>query len=338
MKRKFGWILPALFVTAMALQFLTVSRPALAVGDICRVCVKAGTDDAGKELEKAGAVADLYILATSPSEGRYEFIGGGDTEMPADADGWRAMAQTAAAASVGKTVPVVSGAKLGEWVTTDDTGADLQPGLYLLVARPADAEDGSYLKSFETGDGSGYLASEIRSDAYSIRIMPEIVAVPAKEPDEDGHAGTADDKPWIYDVEVFLKPELEKRMGSIEIVKELLTYETAHDAMFLFQVEAMLDGKNVYSNLVSIRFTAPGEKKVLVENIPVGADVTVSEVYSTPGYRLTSDRDQYVTVDAERILSVRFENDYDGNRDHGGGIMNHFDYDLEKGEWTWVQQ
>lgn len=302
-----------------------------------RVLVSAGTDEGNKLLQEAGAAYDLYLLATMEAEGHYAFL----DEFRPDAwpngpDAWKSMAQDAAAKCVDKKTPVVSGAPLGQWVGKNAADEDLQAGLYLLITRPAEGE--GYLKSFKDEEGNTYLASELRAKEYAITVAPEIIALPTKEADEDGVINTANAGDWIYDVEVFLKPEFEKRLGSIEIVKDLLTYETSHNAFFVFQVEGMLDGKNVYSNLVSMRFEGYGEQRKLIGNIPVGAKVTVTEIYSTPGYSIVGADSGTITVSADEVLSVRFENDWDETRDKGDGVMNGFNYDIERGEWSWVQE
>lgn len=303
-----------------------------------RVLVSAGTDEGNKLLQEAGAVYDLYLLATMEAEGHYAFLDEFRPEAwPNGPDAWNAMAQDAAAKCVDKRMPLVSGADLGQWVSAaGESGDGLQAGLYLLITRPA--ESGGYLKAFKDENGNEYLASELHAKEYAITVAPEIIALPTKEADEDGNINTANAGGWVYDVEVFLKPEFEKRLGSIEIVKDLLTYETSHNAFFVFQVEGMLDGENVYSNLVSMRFEGYGEQRKLIENIPVGAEVTVTEIYSTPGYSIVGADSGTITVSADEVLSVRFENDWDETRDKGDGVMNNFNYDIERGEWSWVQE
>lgn len=330
--------LALLLAAAMALPMLCGAFVNAAAAEKSpRVFVAAGTDETNKLLEEAGAAYDLYLLATMEAEGHYGFLDGFRPDAwPNGPDAWNAMAQDAAAKCVGKKTPAVSGAPLGQWVARDSVDEDLQAGLYLLVARPAEGE--GYLKSFKDEDGNTYLASELRAKEYSITVAPEIISLPTKEAGEDGTANTANAGDWTYDVEVFLKPEYEKRLGSIEIVKDLLTYETSHDAFFVFQVEGMLDGENVYSNLVSMRFDGYGEQRKLIGNIPVGAEVTVTEIYSTPGYSIVGSDSGTITVSADEALSVRFENDYDESRDKGNGVMNNFDYDIERGEWSWTQE
>lgn len=325
------------FAALLAMAMCLLSVRAWAAEKSCRIRVSAGTDDAANLLAEAGAVADLYLIATSLSEGRYELPGGLD--LPMDQDKWRDMAQSEALKRAGVEMPVVTGMGLGAWTDHGDDGDALENGLYLLVVRPNDRST-DYLKTFEDEDGGTYVASEIKSKGVSVRISPEIIAMPGKAVPEDGSANAADPGEWIYDVDVTVKTEAVQELGSIEIIKDLLTYEKGHDAFFLFQVEGYLNGEHVYSNLVAIRFDTYGEKSVVLDNIPVGTEVTVTEAYATPGYELVSTvpSDGKLTVSADEVLSVRFENDYSGTRDKGGGIMNSFDYDLERGEWSWTQE
>ena len=72
--------------------------------------------------------------------------------------------------------------------------------------------------------------------------------------------GTQDDS-WVYDVETQLKPDPAPRYGDLEIIKTLSSYnQTFGPAFFVFSVEAERNGKNVYSDVVSINFTEPGIK------------------------------------------------------------------------------
>lgn len=338
MKQRVRWTYLAL-AAALLLSAGAAVLPALAEGEKLQMLVESGTEEGAELLHGADARVDLYLVATSPSEGVYRFLDGYGTDgMPEDADGWKALAQESAALSVDRKVPVVSGAPLGQWIDKDDAGDGLQKGLYLVVTRPAEIPEDGYFKSFEDENGETYLASELKAGEWTVTVAPEIVALPTKEADEEGVIRTDGPGEWINNLEVFLKPEFEKRLGAIEIVKDLLSFETSHEAFFLFQVEAELDGKNVYSNLVALRFDGYGEKRKLIENIPVGAQVTVTEVYSTPGYSIVGAGSGSLIVDADEVLEVRFENDYDDNRDKGGGIMNNFDYDIEHGEWSWSQE
>jgi hypothetical protein len=83
-----------------------------------------------------------------------------------------------------------------------------------------------------------------------------------------------------------------------------------------------------------ITFENAEKRSVILEDIPVGAEVTVSEIYSGLTYRLMSADSQSGIINAEEILTVSFDNEYD-DRDGGStGILNMFDYNEETG-WQW---
>ena len=85
----------------------------------------------------------------------------------------------------------------------------------------------------------------------------------------------------------------------------------------------------------SITFTAAGRESVILDRIPAGAEVTVKEVYTGSSYQLTVPGDRTAVISAEEIVSVEFENEYDGRRTNGHGIKNQFVYDEERGTWNW---
>ncbi len=127
----------------------------------------------------------------------------------------------------------------------------------------------------------------------------------------------------------------EPRFGSVAIEKSLLTYESAEPATFVFDIRAELDGTVVYSNVIAMTFTSAGERRELIDRIPVGAEVTVREIYSGARYRSTAATEGTVVVSAEEIGVVSFENDYAETPTGGHGIINRFTFDGET--WRWEQ-
>ena len=68
----------------------------------------------------------------------------------------------------------------------------------------------------------------------------------------------------VYDVTTGMKPQQTQRYGDLEIVKDLTEYNASlKDALFVFQVEGTRHNKQVYSDVVSIKFNQAGEKSVL---------------------------------------------------------------------------
>lgn len=316
----------------------------------CSLTVSPGGEETAELLAEADVVVDLYkvaeVTAGSGADAYgFELLGDyGSLTIGDDMDNeaWRGVAQEAAEIALGvipgtqQKLPIVAGAPLDADITESDGSEALKPGLYLLIARGSNVED--YVTTTTNEDGTVNLVTIARSKEYTIRFAPELVAIPSKEADENGVISTTNPGDWIYDLTVFLKPEMEKQDGSLEIIKDLLTYEDSHDAIFVFQIEAVLDGQLVYSDVVTMNFSAPGEQRKLIEGIPVGAVVTVTEVYSGAGYTLVAGPDGPVTITADSVASVTFTNDYDYSENEGHGITNHFTYDLENGEWIWVQE
>ena len=326
-----------------------------------------GAQDAGmkEDLATITLEIDLYKVAAMEKEDgydsyTYELLDAYQTlaiDRDIDNDGWREQSQMAAAiALAGECMetpdpagnqPVYRTGRAGEKI------ADLEPGLYLVIARAKDAT--GYVRTVTTDAGERNIVTTADTAEYTYTFLPELVTVPGKDP-IDGVAGTATEYgPWKDDVTITLKPEREKRFGSLEILKTLLTYETSSDAVFVFLIEGTDDaGKLVYSDEVTLAFSAPGEKRVQIDNIPVGTHVTVTEVYTGASYELVTDREQHAVIEVDTLAHVEFTNDYDRRQNGGYGITNHFGYveseigggaggdsagdgNTAGGSWSWSQ-
>ncbi len=297
------------------------------------------------DLANADVVIDLYKVADAvPVEGydtyTYQFLEGygklEDTykEDTTNAD-WRKMAQTAAGYALEKGTPVKSDMPAG----TAIDGLDC--GLYLLIARGRGIEN--YQTTVRQEDGTENIATVAHSQRFVYTYLPELISLPSKQAQNaDGSVTntTAGNGEWQYAMSVSLKPEQDPRYGAIEIVKTLQSYnynanaQNRNPAEFVFQIEAVLNGENVRSTTVSLSFTEAGQKSAIVDQIPVGAHVTVTEVYSGSSYELVSDREQTATVEAADIVSVEFVNDYNETNHGGGSATNHFEYEAGDG-WSW---
>jgi len=100
-------------------------------------------------------------------------------------------------------------------------------------------------------------------------------------------------------------------------------------------VEAVLNGQTVFSDVAHLPFSGPGRQTARVENIPMGAQVTVTEVYSGAVYTAQANT-QTTAVGADGRASVDFTNNYDSSNKGGGTVVNQFDYSTENG-WRWTQ-
>ena len=331
---------------------LSLCLPAGAVdlAEPCSVRVEV-SEEIWEDLQTANVVVDLYQIASAVPAGEDGFTYSvlppfaepePGTEM--DSSAWQAFAQDAAEIALAEGAPVVTGAEIGVDITVTDSGTALGPGLYLLIARGADLADYSMTATME--DGEELLVTMAYTEDYEYFFAPEIVNVPVSRT-EDGEETEEESgvwppriegagvRVWVYNLKVALKMARVARYGSIEIKKSLLTYETSEPATFVFDVKAELDGAVVYSNVTAMTFTSAGELSVLVDRIPVGAEVTVREVYSGTHYYTVSGATATAVVSASEIVGVSFENEYTETPNGGHGIINQFTYDGET--WQWVQ-
>ena len=191
----------------------------------------------------------------------------------------------------------------------------LSPGLYLLVTRGNSTED------YVTKTAAGDIVTKVSDGEDTYTFAPVLVSIPSWD--------SVSNK-WKYDVEVSLKAERDEQNGSLKIIKTLQGSDAGVGPVtFVFNVEAELDGKKVYSNVVSMVFNGQGVEELLIENIPIGATVTVTEVYSGARCTLTSAGTQTATIVADAIASVAFTNEYDGRRNGGESITNHFRHEAD---------
>lgn len=300
-------------------------------------CDVAAHPDTAKELTEAGLIVDIYKVASlSPVSGydTYTFSPdpGFDLSIPSDVTNkdWIRLAQQAAKIVLQPTI------KTADTTASAGSKVTLKPGLYLLIAHGKDDTD--YVETITAEDGTTTLATSLKTDRYQYSFAPELVVLPSKDAVGD-KINTANPGEWVYDLEVNLKPERKERKAPLEIVKTLLTYEASSPATFVFQLDWEEDGQH-FSDVRSLSFTAPGERTLLVEGLPVGVEVTVTEVYSGTKYVLVSDGTQKAVISAEETARVEFVNDYDEEKppNEGGSITNKFTYDEKNKEWIVTQQ
>ena len=190
-----------------------------------------------------------------------------------------------------------------------------------------------------------------RATKRTYQFAPELVAVPTKEPNEEGQIMTSN-RPysWEYNPKIVLKPAQLGVGGDLEIIKDLSAYEyrkknnlegverdVIDPATFVFEVTAYesqaiyeAQGANapaIYHNFISIEFTDASSKSALIKDIPVGSYVVVKEVYSGRSYTATADTTQTATIQPDQPVGVEFENDYDDRHGGGGSFTNNFKYE-----------
>ncbi len=342
----------SLLVFALTLGLIAVTPGlngavrAVNLEDDCSLKVApAGSNDLEMlaDLTKANVIVDLYKVADAePVSGydtytysfydEYEDLKGIYDADPNNAE-WMQMAQKAAGYvrdnQANGLTPVASG-KITDSGYAEISG--LKSGLYLLIARGEDIEeywttvkqDSSSEDGEESAEAVEGIATRAHSDRYEYTYSPQMISLPGKE----GNNTAGNNGDWLYNMDASLKPQQSLRYGSLEIVKTLLNYEVKDPATFIFEVTAVLNGETVFRDNVSLTFDEgdeTGQKRALLENrIPVGAEVTVEEVYSGAVYELTSSPTQTTIIEANNIVSVAFTNDYNETNHGGGSVTNSF--------------
>ncbi len=285
-----------------------------------------GTDSSQRAIQ-----VDLYKIADVDAGGRFVLLSDyASAELQgleaADADTaagqwseWAARAARMAVGTVGEDgalEPPAGGPREPDGsahITLQDGKAagaveDLSVGLYLVSVMPVDTA------------------------AYRYSFIPYLVSLPNRAYRAQGQ----DADEWIYGNEegkriyVGLKPEREDRYGALVIEKKITAYsQTFQGASFVFEVKAVKDDRVVYNDLVSLTFDSYGTQRARIEDIPAGAEVTVTEVYSGAGYTPAdgiSVKSAVVQVGEDEMV-VSFENEYDGTQNGGNAsVVNHFVY------------
>lgn len=350
MKKKWkGWLVGPLAAFALAVTAV-VGTPALdgtarAVVDVTKSCtltvnpVDPNNKDLAEDLKTAKVVIDLYKVAKAVPDSvydtyTYEFQGayaGLKYSGKPDNEEWSRLSAQAARIALSGQTPEISGQPASEKITVPEGG------LYLAVARGSDVSD--YITTVKNESGEETMDTIANSAEYTYTFSPSLVSLPSKQADANEVINTAVPGEWLYDVTISMKPERAIRFGSLEIVKTLQQYEVKDPATFVFQVDAFLgEGENerkVFNDVVSISFT-PGsanQKSKRIDNLPVGARVVVTEVYSGAVYHAVTDPTQTTVIEANSVVSVAFTNDYSTTDKGGGAVTNHFDYN---DGWNWT--
>lgn len=307
-------LLAALVLAVPAAAYRAEAATPIDTGRECSITFEVSGSFEG--LSALEIPVDLYRVAEVDSSGAYTALEGfeglelEEVSSQTTASEWEEKAALAAEAAVQEGMEPAASS------TAEEGFAGLETGMYLVEAR------------------------EVGTDEAAYRFTPYLLALPGNA--YGAEEGAADE--WLYDVSTGLKPEQESLLSSIRISKTLESYnETLGGASFIFQVEAVKDGENVYSDVFSLVFDAPGTQSLTVEGIPAGALVTVTEVYSGASYETTGAASQTVTAQAGEENEASFTNTYDGSIKGGSSVVNHFVYTQpgeagEEGSWTWQQQ
>ena len=327
--RKEGFMkrgLAVALVCAMAFSAFALSNGdtyAAEAIDLNRTCSLTVKVEAGSQYEadlnQMMIPVNLYKVADVDVSGNYtelegfQGIGLDQISDQTTADEWLTMAETAA----GK---LTEDSKADATISVENgtgTATELPVGMYLVVPQETYNTDYSYLYQF----------------------TPYLTALPGNDYYNSGNDA------WIYDTTIGLKVGREMQYGGLTINKKLLGYNNlTQDGTFVFQIEGVKDGVT-YSNVAQITMTATGDASTYVDGIPVGMEVTVTEIYSGGSYEPKGDTVAKATIVADQIVeaggdgaSVSFTNDYNDKLIPGTGVLNQFYAPDEEGaDWGFEQ-
>ena len=331
-KRLSAVVLMACLLAALAFGGTAWAAGSWWTGDNNTLTVESTNNpDLVDDLAKANVVVDVIKVASATARDDhetfdYEFIGDySGLSLPADpkASDWRKLAEDAAA--IAKT-------------TEDGTAAagapitKLEDGLYLVLGHGKGITDGLHAYS----------------DLYKYTFEPAIVALPSKEPDDDGVIRTDDDYgPWLDTITVSLKSDRELAYGSIKITKTVIDFWGDEEATFAYHLQGTTPSGDEYDNYASI--TWPDQKETIVTHIPAGTVLTVTEIDPGPRYQLVSGDTSEKIIIADAAISennpmpeAAFVNKPNGSGKGGHGIENNFKLEPKPGEgesawdWTWT--
>ena len=249
---------------------------------------------------------------------------------------WQALAQQAFTLAVGGEGTVVNTPSGADYTGLSlDVKNSVSKGLYLLVARET-LENRTIVKSVSAvgADGGNHYADSqyavcatAGADIYT--ILPQIICVPTKlSADGSAAVSTLAEGEWVYDQQIVLKMSVEPASGAIRIDKTLTGHTGDEEVLCVFRVDAYYPSPEILysSEVYSVVFDASGSKSLLIEGLPIGAVVHVTEVYSGASYEVSegTSKEQHPVIEAEKTAAAEFSNTYDHRLNGGSTIVNAF--------------
>ena len=233
---------------------------------------------------------------------------------------------------------------------TTITVDNLDAGLYLLIIHGAGLttkdgvpETGYVVKteqaSGETGtDKTVTYATRVVTDDYEYLNRPQLLTVPTKVSEENVQQYNTAYGNWVNTLTIYAKPTREANNGDLKIIKNV-NNPGPDPVDFVFEVSWLGKDRIPVTKVVSMTFEGETRKEyVLANTVPIGTEVTVTEVHSGIGYTAEiSSRTATIvatptptegaasadSADSAGIAEVVFTNDHTGPGG-GHGILNRF--------------
>lgn len=305
---------------ALALAFSALSLPgaraanAVDTNASCSVEFSIGGDYEDLKTIEGGVPINLYKVASIDTAGAYTAEQGFENldlssveSNNSSADTWLKRAEEANKLIEGVTPAATVNTAAGEALVNN-----LSTGLYLVAAE------------------------EVKAPNYAYNFTPYLISLP-----NNYYYSTGDDT-WVYDLTgtnaIALKPEQTERFGSLEITKDLINHHVTmgEKATFVFQIDVTTLKGKTESRQIALTFDGYGSKSAVIENIPAGAEVVVTEIYSGAGYEIVGDGTVNTTIVADDMAEAGFQNQHNGNSNGGYGVVNNFKLN-ENDQYDWTQ-
>ena len=327
------------------------------------------SDDVQKYINKlkeedGKLVFDLYKIADLKESGdgfkyqvtdNYTFMSDALSKMSTAYKGddtmeWSDLSQMAAKNILGQEGSYVNAPDKADYRGISlDTKQSVDKGLYLVIVR-GNIENSTVVKSMTVSNSDVTDTSEISEELETYTLLgtstftaaPALVCVPTKVSSSGENLNsTLESGKWSYDMKVMLKMQADPATGSIQINKKLVNYyANAENATFVFQVDTYFPDENTLfsSEVYSTTFTAAGTKSIRVDGLPIGSFVKIYEIYTGANYTasIESNKSLNVVVREDEVAEVDFTNTYNEKTSGGGGITNHFEYDVTDGSGNWI--
>lgn len=298
--------------------------------------------DGTGEKDTTGKKQTSYYLQTAEDSAFKAVFNGLNVGVDKDTQEFRgeididALANSAAGIVFGEDPKTIKAVYPGMALNTE---YDLNTGLYLAIIHSGDFEEADY-KEYLDVDGSNYTSNAYSYDKTYV-FKPLLVFV-------YGDNASAIDLSKKNEDEVLIKYSIEDRFGQFQIIKFVSVYGGEKtNTTLVYSVKGYDKNDNlVYDKILTLALNKGGEYDPIVLNdIPVGTRVVVTEEYSGASYELISkegDEQTIVPIDEEKPQIARFTNKYNDIPYSGYGVTNTFTYeekevdDQTKGSWTWT--